>query len=62
MNKTEQDFTGFSRLQIAKILEKTMRCNCDLDNWEPEISTGHSCVCRIHKAAMVANNESIRNR
>ena len=29
-----------------------MRCNCDLDNWEPERSTGHSHVCRIHKAAI----------
>lgn len=28
-----------------------MRCNCDLDNWEPERSTGHSHVCRIHKTA-----------
>lgn len=27
-----------------------MRCNCDLDNWEPERDTGHSWVCRIHKA------------
>lgn len=27
-----------------------MACNCDLDNWEPERSTGHSWVCRIHKA------------
>lgn len=27
------------------------RCNCDLDNWEPEASTGHSHVCRIHKLA-----------
>ena len=26
-------------------------CNCDLDNWEPERDTGHSCVCRIHKQA-----------
>ena len=31
--------------------EKTMRCNCDLDNWVPEHSTGHSWVCRIHNAA-----------
>ena len=37
---------------IVKHLEKTMRCNCDLDNWEPERSTGHSHVCRIHKAAI----------
>lgn len=28
-----------------------MQCNCDLDNWAPEDSTGHSCVCRIHNAA-----------
>lgn len=38
----------------AKELSKTMRCNCDLDNWEPELSTGHSWVCRIHKAALKA--------
>lgn len=41
-------------LEAVKELEKTMQCNCDLDNWEPELSTGHSCVCRIHKAAMGA--------
>ncbi len=29
-----------------------MRCNCDLDNWEPEPTTGHSWVCRIHKATI----------
>lgn len=33
---------------------KTMRCNCDLDAWEPEPSTGHSHVCRIHQAAIAA--------
>jgi hypothetical protein len=31
--------------------EGKMRCNCDLDNWEPLKSTGHSHVCRIHKTA-----------
>jgi hypothetical protein len=36
---------------VVKELERTMRCNCDLDNWEPERDTGHSWVCRIHKAA-----------
>lgn len=36
----------------ADELAKTMRCNCDLDNWEPERTTGHSHVCRIHKAAI----------
>ena len=35
----------------AAELEKTMQCNCDLDNWQPEKSTGHSWVCRIHKEA-----------
>ena len=39
--------------EIAKDLQDSgMRCNCDLDNWEPERTTGHSCVCRIHKTAM----------
>ena len=40
-------------LVIAKELKDGgMRCNCDLDNWEPERSTGHSNVCRIHKRAI----------
>ena len=39
--------------EIARGLKANgMRCNCDLDNWEPEVSTGHSWVCRIHKAAL----------
>jgi len=38
--------------------EQTMRCNCDLDNWEPERSTGHSHVCRIHKAASLRAREA----
>ncbi len=37
---------------IAKSIRLTMQCNCDLDNWEPEPSTGHSHVCRIHNAAL----------
>jgi hypothetical protein len=35
----------------AARLALTMGCNCDLDNWGPEPSTGHSWVCRIHEAA-----------
>ncbi len=42
--------------EIATKLRETMGCNCDLDNWEPERSTGHSWVCRIHKAATHAVN------
>lgn len=38
----------------AKVLAQTLRCNCDFDNWEPERNpyTGHTHVCRIHKAAI----------
>lgn len=36
---------------IVKEKESTMQCCCDLDKWEPEKDTGHSWVCRIHKAA-----------
>lgn len=45
--------------EIAEFLRfvRGMNCNCDLDNWEPELSTGHSQVCRIHKAAMTASAE-----
>ena len=37
--------------EIVKDVEREMRCNCDLDKWEPERDTGHSWVCRIHKVA-----------
>ena len=38
--------------EIAQALRKEgMHCNCDLDNWVPEQSTGHSPVCRIHETA-----------
>ena len=33
-------------------IETRTKCNCDLDNWEPEKTTGHSWVCRIHKQAI----------
>lgn len=38
-------------LKAVKELEFSMQCNCDLDRWEPEKDTGHSWVCRIHRAA-----------
>lgn len=37
---------------VVERLEAEMQCNCDLDNWEPTKRTGHSHVCRIHKAAI----------
>lgn len=39
--------------EMAAAFRKEMQCNCDLDNWEPERSTGHSWVCRIHKRCML---------
>ena len=45
------------RRHIAKELKKTMQCNCDLDNWQPERSTGHSLVCRIHKAIIAKDRD-----
>jgi hypothetical protein len=49
-----------TRREIAAELERTLQCNCDLDSWEPEKSTGHSCVCRIHKAATTQWLEDMR--
>jgi hypothetical protein len=47
--------------ELVAQAKETMRCNCDLDNWEPERDTGHSHVCRIHqraKAQFRANREA----
>ena len=41
-----------SEFEDAKIVEKYLPCNCDLDRWEPTKSTGHSPVCRIHKIVL----------
>jgi len=37
-------------LADKKALE--MQCNCNLDKWQPDARTGHTFVCRIHKAAL----------
>ena len=53
MTETEKTPEPTTRREYARALfKKAGHCNCDLDNWEPEASTGHSWVCRIHKAAM----------
>jgi hypothetical protein len=49
--------SAFDARAYAQSLKASMRCNCDLDNWEPERSTGHSWVCRIHKATIAAERE-----
>ena len=47
---------------IVEAKARYMRCNCDLDNWQPEPVTGHSWVCRIHKAAMKAWRDLTENQ
>ena len=42
---------------IVDEMKKRLKCNCDFDNWQPEESTGHSWVCRIHKAAVAKFRE-----
>jgi len=49
-----------SALEIAKELEATLLCNCDLDKWEPDKRTGHSVVCRIHQTAVAMATEKDR--
>ena len=46
--------TETAREIAARFYREGMACNCDLDRWEPERSTGHSHVCRIHKSALRA--------
>jgi hypothetical protein len=45
--------------KIAKEKSKTLQCNCDLDNWQPDERTGHTWVCCIHKAAMLEWDEKL---
>lgn len=51
LKATNKDTTKSIKAQ-AQELSKTMRCNCDLDNWQPDERTGHSWVCRIHRAVV----------
>lgn len=37
---------------VTDLKAEGMQCNCDLDNWQPEVDTGHSRVCRIRSAAI----------
>jgi len=41
--------SDYERAEAKALRKQGMGCNCDLDNWQPEPSTGHSHVCRIHK-------------
>lgn len=47
--------------KIVIEIEKNTQCNCDLDNWQPEIGTGHSWVCDIHKKAVESRNKEAPN-
>lgn len=48
---TEPETKKTLKEHVADLVAERMRCNCDLDNWEPTRGTGHSPVCRIHKGA-----------
>ena len=48
MSEKEKTLREFA----AELKSGGMQCNCDLDNWEPNQTTGHSNVCRIHKRAI----------
>lgn len=48
-----------NRARAKALRDEGMRCNCDLDNWQPEPLTGHSWVCRIHKRIMQERSERI---
>jgi hypothetical protein len=48
--------------ETAKTLRETMRCNCDLDNWQPEQDTGHSWVCRIHKKCKIIERQRLQEQ
>lgn len=52
MNSETQPARRSAREHALALKAGGMRCNCDLDNWEPERSTGHSWVCRIHTTAV----------
>lgn len=41
-----------ARLIALKLQHDGMRCNCNLDYWEPEVLTGHNLACRIHAATI----------
>ena len=36
---------------VTELRNNGMRSHCDLDNWQPELDSGHFWVCRIHKEA-----------
>lgn len=51
-----------SAREIARNLYNNgVPCNCDLDKWEPEQTTGHSRVCRIHRTATNAARSAQEN-
>jgi hypothetical protein len=58
---TEVDTKKPLKEHVADLVAMGMRCNCDLDNWEPTRETGHSPVCRIHKTANERFRYPVRN-
>ena len=50
MNEPTKDTRSMKEIASA-LKAEGMACNCDLDSWEPEPSSGHTHVCRIHRQA-----------
>jgi hypothetical protein len=46
---------------LVELYENKLQCNCNLDNWQPEQSTGHSWVCRIHNAVIEHDRQKYLN-
>lgn len=49
----EPGVADVTAVTIARELKREVGfCNCDLDNWVPLPSTGHSSVCALHSLSL----------
>lgn len=47
---------------VEVVKAEGVKCNCDLDKWQPEPNTGHSFVCHIHKEALTRYRADKNNK
>lgn len=57
LKDARQTIKEYRLISIVNEIKKTVKCCCDLDNWQPEKDTGHSWVCNIHKKALIKYGE-----
>lgn len=60
--REENERRKLASAQAEALIVGQLQCNCDLDNWEPEPETGHSWVCRIHKALLAHRKDVGRGK